>query len=526
MTARARTRRTRSVIALGGALVLGAVAHASAARAQPVLPPPPPPPLDTSHPPPPPPPRETPRPAPPSTTPPQAPIDITITKPRSTKPAQPEPPHTSEPPPEVPASKHRLEPIDLADKREDGYFTGLPLLNSDPDLGVGFGARVYYYWNGRRTDPLFIYTPYLHRAYAQAFFTTNGYQAHTLDYDGLYVGGTPFRVRAAFTFEKNIFANYFGRGTSSLSPLAFPGAPGTYSSLSDYNDAESAVQAGTTYSRYDHYSLTRPQLRASIERDVFGGVARVLGGALVSYATVRDYSGTSVPAANGAHAIENTTRLRADCDAQLVNGCQDGWNNQLKLGIAYDTRDFEPDPTTGVFADATTEVSLKALGSQYDYARVTASPRVYVGALRGAPPARLVFAGRLVYSITSHDVPFWDMGTLAFTDGDQIGLGGLRTIRGYAQERFVGRVAALTNVEARWTFVAFTAEGQRFHFILAAFLDMGRVFDSVGGTTLAGWKRGQGGALRIGWNQATIVSLDYGVSQEGPGFYVNFGHPF
>ncbi len=438
-----------------------------------------------------------------------------------------DPPAAPEPMPDFLTTKRRIDPLDLAEKRDEGYFTGLPLINSDPDTGVGFGARVYHYWNGRRSDPLFAHTPYLHRIYAQAFFTTNGYQYQALDYDGVYVASSPYRVRAALVYERNTASNYYGRGASTLAPLAYPGSPDSFSQLSDYETSTSRVEPdGTTFARYNRYSLARPVARVSVERDLFGGFVRVLGGLGLSYVTIRDYTGANVTTSNGTRAPETATLLQRDCLAGRVIGCQDGWNNTLKLGIAYDTRDYEPDPTSGVFADATAEVSTKIIGSRYDYGRITASPRVFFSPIHGAPPARVVLAARAVYSVAFGDVPFFDMGTLAFTDGDQVGLGGLRTIRGFRQERFVGRIAALTNFEVRWTFYDFKVRRQRFHFILVPFLDMGRVFDDVRDTTLAGWKRGQGAALRIGWNQATIVSLDYGVSAEGAGFYVNFGHPF
>lgn len=121
-------------------------------------------------------------------------------------------------------NKRHILPADAADKESGGYFTGLPLVNSDPDTGIGFGARVLYFHDGAREDALFDVTPYRHRAYAQAFFTTNGYQFHTLDYDAPYLGDTPYRLRASLIYEKNIAANYFGLGDASLGRLTFPGA--------------------------------------------------------------------------------------------------------------------------------------------------------------------------------------------------------------------------------------------------------------------------------------------------------------
>ena len=38
--------------------------------------------------------------------------------------------------------------------------------------------------------------------------------------------------------------------------------------------------------------------------------------------------------------------------AGLITGIGEGLNNTILVGIAYDTRDFEPDPNNGIFAEA------------------------------------------------------------------------------------------------------------------------------------------------------------------------------
>src|SRR5262249_10868667 len=138
----------------------------------------------------------------------------------------------------------------------------------------------------------------------------------------------------------------------------------------------------------------------------------------------------------------------------------------------------------------------------------------------------LVIAGRAVYSIQTEGVPFFAMNTLAFTDGDRQGLGGLRTLRGYKQDRFVGRVAALANLELRWTITDFDLASQHFALALVPFVDVGRVFDRVGAFAGSGWKRAEGGGLRVVWNKATVIVVDVGVSQEDAGIYMDFGHTF
>ena len=422
-------------------------------------------------------------------------------------------------------TRPRMAARDLSEKREGGYWTGLPLFNADPDTGIGLGARVYYYWNGRREDPLYPFTPYLDRIFAQAFVTTNGAQLHVIDYDAPYVWHTRFRLRAALSYERNISANYYGRGSSTLSPLGFPGATRSYTRLDDYREALSRLQPdGTSYARYNKYDFRQPLARLAMERDLFGGAVRWFGGVIFSYVMLGDYTGVPTPAAAGLSGPEAPTLLHADCIGRRIVGCENGWDNQLKLGISYDTRDFEPDPTAGVVLGVTTEISSRRLGSRYNYERVTGAVRVFYSPLPAL--ARLVLAARAAYSVQMGEVPFFDLGTLAFIDADQSGLGGLRTLRGFTQDRFVGRIAAVTNLEARWTFLTFTVRTQRARLFLAPFVDAGRVFDDVNGTTLTGWKIGKGVALRVGINQATIVSIDYGTSSEGTGLYVNFGQPF
>ena len=49
----------------------------------------------------------------------------------------------------------RLSDEDLAKKKEGWYPTGLPLVNFSTDAGLGYGARIFGYNNGLRTDPHF-----------------------------------------------------------------------------------------------------------------------------------------------------------------------------------------------------------------------------------------------------------------------------------------------------------------------------------------------------------------------------------
>lgn len=416
------------------------------------------------------------------------------------------------------AGKQALSDADLQGKNEGGYFTGLPLANYDSNTGVGFGARAYYYFNGKRSDPLFAYTPYLYRAFLQVFATTRGLQFHWLDIDAPTIAGKPIRFRSQLIFQRNTDQHYFGLGSRAMQPLSYTGSTPSYRHFDDYQAALDAPdQNGLTRTRYDQYLLVQPLWLLSVEGSLFGGLVRPLAGLGFSYTGV-------YPAHDSSGPTIAPTRLQEDCAAGSIRGCNGGWNNFFRFGLSFDTRDFEPDPNRGVFADAAFDVGTRVLGSGYQWARFMIAPRVYFDPFRRW--VDLVFAARGTLQIQSSSSPFFAMNFLPYTEDPRTGLGGLRTLRGYKQDRLVGPVMSLLNLEARWTFLRLQALGQRFAFIAVPNMDLGATYDRVSELRVRGWKRSQGGALRISWNQATILTTEYAFSEEDSAFYVNFNHMF
>ncbi|HET7499822.1 MAG TPA: DUF5982 domain-containing protein [Kofleriaceae bacterium] len=428
-----------------------------------------------------------------------------------------------------PARADKLAPDDLANKKDGGYVTGLPLFAFSTDIGLGLGARVYYYWDGDRQDPRFERTPYLYRLFLQGFASTRGIQFHWLDLDAPRIAGTPYRIRSQLVYGRNINSNYFGLGKRALPPLAFPGSPRTYDSYADYtHDQQQIGGDGQTYAKYDQYDVLRPAFIASIERLFAGDRVRVLAGLGASYARIRDYTGKAVDAVDAAGsdttAPEAPTRLATDCAAGRLVGCGGGRDDYLRFGVSYDTRDFEPDPNRGVFVDLAIDAGTVVLGSQYDYLRLLVAARGYWSPWPDA--ADLVLAGRLMFVGQTNGAPFFSMDSLPFTEDPRMGLGGHRTLRGFRQDRFLGSVMTAANAELRWTWGHLTVWRQRFAFIVAPFVDAGRPFDALGELTLRDWQPSYGGALRAAWNLATVVTVDLGRSSEDTGFYINFNHIF
>jgi outer membrane protein assembly factor BamA len=423
------------------------------------------------------------------------------------------------PPPDFMARKKSLPDLLLKDKRTGRYITGFPAIGWDPETGFNYGAAVQWFDNGPSDSRYFRYTPYRQRLAVAATGSTGGSTRALLGYDRPYVADTPWRLRAAGIFEQNKFQNYFGVGESTLGPLTYPGSTRSFDNFDEYTEALEQKTGGQTWARYNEYRKTQAGGVVTVERDFWGGWLRPQIGFQFTHIDVEDYTGEHIDG-----AVMQPTRLLTDEQAGRVLGFGGGWDNALKVGMTFDTRDFEPDPASGVMLQVVGRISTEALGSEFDYQQVTVSGRGYHNLLGDV--GRLILAGRLCYVMQFGDIPFYSAPTIPFTDGDADGLGGHATLRGFVTDRFVGEAAALADVELRWAFAERTLWGQHLRFMLVPFVDTGRVFDSIGDTVLKDWKVDGGIGFRLAWNLSTVVSFDYARSGEGTMFYMELGHQF
>ncbi len=165
------------------------------------------------------------------------------------------------------------------------------------------------------------------------------------------------------------------------------------------------------------------------------------------------------------------------------------------------------------------------LGSDYDFDRHTAAARIFLN-----PFSPIVLALRGAYTDANGDVPFFEMNKFAFALSRWDGLGGNRTLRGFKQDRFVGRTMTMGNAEVRLSFAEIAGVGQRFEFKVIGFVESGNVYDKAGDPfnepRWNDYKTSYGGGLVIAWNLATIIHAYYGVSAEDTGIFVNFEHNF
>lgn len=110
---------------------------------------------------------------------------------------------------------------------------------------------------------------------------------------------------------------------------------------------------------YNRYTIQTPQLNFSTERSFFHGTVRLVAGFRLSNNIVHVNDGKFVksvdpifegtPLSNSGQIPNAKTGLTEDAEAGKILGYHGGFVNTAKVGLVYDTRDFEPVPNSGVF---------------------------------------------------------------------------------------------------------------------------------------------------------------------------------
>lgn len=221
------------------------------------------------------------------------------------------------------------------------------------------------------------------------------------------------------------------------------------------------------------------------------------------------------------------------------------YSSAIRIGLVYDSRDYEGVPTRGTLAQAHIMTAPAFLGSSETYLKIHAALRQYVPIIKES----LVFACRLDYqsfigSAPWYAVPYYTPGGPRY---DNTALGGYRTVRGLLYNRVTGPSVGVANVELRWNFAGFTFMNQDIDLMLSSFCDgisSLKAFDLTNRTgafpelysRYIGTSRGDslhlstGAALKIILNRNFILNIEYAHAlseQDGAGvMYLNTGFYF
>ncbi|MHB8259030.1 MAG: Omp85 family outer membrane protein [Bacteroidia bacterium] len=408
------------------------------------------------------------------------------------------------------AHEKKLSSEDITNKKEGTYVTAVPEFSSDPVNGFGYGVEGILYFNGKKSDPLFNYTPYKAKLSLLAFNTTKSQNEIVLGLDMPYIFNSKWRLRMEGIYENDPNMVYFGITEKSLGTLVNPQTGVGYA---DYNKYKQSLSGN--YKNYNLYTEKNDvMMDVSAERSFFESKVRTIVGLRYANIGIVPYGGNSF--------LENDFLAGRTLGVGRTNIFM------LQTGLVYDTRDLESDPSKGVFAEVTNELSLKAWGSEYTFNKAFAQIRVYQR-LFPSVFKKVVFAMRGGVATLNGNAPFYEYQEEWSTEGGVYDVvGGRFTLRGYKQSRFVSNYLDFINTELRMRFTQFTLLNQHLAFSAVPFFDMGGVGDTPSHLFgySANYRYAEGLGLRIAWNVNTILRFDYAISHEDRQFFFQFGHTF
>ena len=221
------------------------------------------------------------------------------------------------------------------------------------------------------------------------------------------------------------------------------------------------------------------------------------------------------------------------------------YSSAVRLGLHYDSRDYEGVPTKGILARTSIIAAPAFFGSSDSNLKVQATFRQYIPLAQ----ERLTLAYRLDYQDFIGEAPWYVLPF--YTPGgpvyDNVALGGYRTIRGLMYNRVSDSSVGFFNTELRWKFAGLTLLRQDIGLMLSGFCDgisSLRSFDagnrtgafpelyskyikSSSGDTL---HLSAGAALKIILNRNFVLNIEYAralSAQDGAGvMYFNTGFYF
>ena len=313
---------------------------------------------------------------------------------------------------------------------KSGWNVGvLPAFSYNNDLGflVGALAQVYDYGDGS------VYPNYRHKFSANVNIYTRGARQLGLNYDSKYlVPG--MRVTAGLEYMDNPLCGFYG----------FNGAVSPYHADLDQRKSADGMDGVAFYA--DHQRLFRTTL------DVQGRLADGLnwiGG--VSYSW-QHYSDVAFKVYDGRESLFHQyvqNGLIPEADTR-------GHRAELKGGLVYDTRDFEPNPARGLVATVTATAGASFSEGARGSLLLSADFRQYLPLW----PGRITLAYQLCYKgLLAGSLPFYALPAFS--------------MRGSFGSRITGNGVAWASADLRLNLASFRVLKQNFQLGLVGFADAG-----------------------------------------------------
>ena len=397
-------------------------------------------------------------------------------------------------------------------------FGALPAITFDSDLGLQYGAVVnlYHYGNGAT------YPVYKHSIYAEVSRYTKGSGINRIFYDSKYlIPG--IRVTSDVSYLTDQASDFYG----------WNGNETQYKS--DWVDDKDPQYVSRVFYKYDR-KLAR--FSTDFQGKLYGDkLYWALGVAVYNFEIGSVDINRLNRGKSGSNKLPDLPGLYDKYVSWgLINSTEKngGFHTYIKAGIVYDTRDFEANPSSGIWAEAIMNVAPPLIGEKnYEHANLSIVYRHYLPVL----PQKLTFAYRLATQINvGGEIPFYlrpNLTTLYLRRATSEGLGGSQTLRGIMRSRVVGDGIAYGNFEFRWKFLQTVIKRQNVYLSLNLFSDMGQVIQPVKVNKaevetnayaldptfrLSDYYTGSneklhttyGAGLRIAINENFIIAADYG----------------
>lgn len=408
-------------------------------------------------------------------------------------------------------------------------FGALPAVSYNSDLGFQYGALVNLFYFGDGTT----YPKYMHSLYGEVSRYTKGSGINRIFYDSEYLIPN-IRVTADLSYLTEKALDFYG----------FNGYDAVYNPSWE-DDSDVANYKSRMFYRHER-SMFRTMV--DFQGSLSGRELRWVAGFGILHNRVGSVDIDRLNKGKDDDLLPDRPGLYDEYVAWGIIDDKEkegGWTNNLKLGLVYDTRDFEPNPMKGMWSEVVVFAAPKFLGNgDFGYNKISATHRQYFTLVKN----KLSFAYRLNYQGTiSGTVPFYMQPYMinSFSNSSNTdGLGGSKTLRGVLRNRVVGDAFAFGNVELRWRFFNTILFNQDIYLALNPFVDAGKVLKKIelpgGGEVpmdMNYFASGDealhttvGAGLKIVMNQNFIVSVDYGKALDerdgGGGLYIGLNFLF
>lgn len=338
-----------------------------------------------------------------------------------------------------------------------GWNVGvLPALGFDSNLGLQYGAiaNLFYYGNGER------YPDYNHSLYLQlSSFTKGGVDAIMFFDSYTLIPEKHLIARASYT-RNRAYPFYGFNGNETVYDPHF------------YDNKEQDFMTEVYY-KYDRGLLkTDLILQDKIGESNFHWMAGLDMG---YYST----SSVDIEHLNKGKDSEDEIKDTLNLYDQYVNWgiieddeSEGGFDNSIKLGLVYDTRDRITNPMHGTWTELITRTAPSFAGNDDNFFRLSLIHRQYFTLIE----EKFSFAYRVWYEAAFGKVPFYSRPYLTSSNYFE-GMGGAYTLRGVLMNRVVGRQTGITNVELRYKLKRFQFIGQNFYVGAIAFTDLGYILE-------------------------------------------------